>query len=115
MTQPEAPCLRTLQRSAALGLLLLFAAPAAYSYSVLTHEAIIDSDLGQCDQTTATQAIPGRHTGRVEASTRVRLRRMHYSGSGVLSVRQQVLQRFDPLCPERRFHPQPDPRIARPQ
>jgi len=32
-----------LQRSAALGLLLLFAVPAAYSYSVLTHEAIIDS------------------------------------------------------------------------
>jgi len=26
-----------------LGLLLLFLAPAAYSYSVLTHEAIIDS------------------------------------------------------------------------
>jgi hypothetical protein len=29
--------------SAALGLLLLFPVPAAYSYSVLTHEAIIDS------------------------------------------------------------------------
>ena len=29
--------------SAALGLLLFFLAPAAYSYSVLTHEAIIDS------------------------------------------------------------------------
>ncbi len=29
--------------SAALGLLLLFPAPAAYAYSVLTHEAIIDS------------------------------------------------------------------------
>ncbi len=44
MTQHEAPCrLRTLQRWAALGLLLLFPAPAAYSYSVLTHEAIIDS------------------------------------------------------------------------
>ena len=32
-----------LRRSAALGLLLLFPAPAVYSYSVLTHEAIIDS------------------------------------------------------------------------
>ena len=31
------------RHSAALGLLLLFPAPAAYSYSVLTHEAIIDS------------------------------------------------------------------------
>ena len=43
----EAPCrLRRLQRPAALGLLLLFAVPAAYSYSVLTHEAIIDSAWG---------------------------------------------------------------------
>ena len=32
-----------LGHSAALGLLLLFPVPAAYSYSVLTHEAIIDS------------------------------------------------------------------------
>ncbi len=32
-----------LRHSAALGLLLLFLTPAAYSYSVLTHEAIIDS------------------------------------------------------------------------
>ena len=32
-----------LWHSAALGLLLLFPIPAAYSYSVLTHEAIIDS------------------------------------------------------------------------
>jgi hypothetical protein len=34
---------RKIQRPAALGLLLILAAPAAYSYSVLTHEAIIDS------------------------------------------------------------------------
>jgi hypothetical protein len=32
-----------LRRPAALGLLFLFLAPAAYSYSVLSHEAIIDS------------------------------------------------------------------------
>jgi hypothetical protein len=37
---------RKLQRPAALGLLLIFAAPAAWSYSVLTHEAIIDSAWG---------------------------------------------------------------------
>lgn len=44
MTQHEAlPRLRNLRRSAALGLLLLFSVPAAHSYSVLTHEAIIDS------------------------------------------------------------------------
>jgi hypothetical protein len=35
--------LRKLWRSAALWLLFLFLVPAAYSYSVLTHEAIIDS------------------------------------------------------------------------
>ncbi len=44
MTQHEAMRrLRRLRHSAALGLLLLLPAPAAYSYSVLTHEAIIDS------------------------------------------------------------------------
>ena len=44
MTQHEVMRrLRTLRPSAALGLLLLFPVPAAYSYSVLTHEAIIDS------------------------------------------------------------------------
>ena len=35
--------LRKFRPAAALGLLLLFTAPAADSYSVLTHEAIIDS------------------------------------------------------------------------
>ena len=34
---------RQFRHSAALGLLLLFAAPSAYAYSVLTHEDIIDS------------------------------------------------------------------------
>ena len=44
MTQHEVTHqLRKRWPSAALGLLLLFAAPAAYAYSVLTHEAIIDS------------------------------------------------------------------------
>jgi hypothetical protein len=41
--KPAGRRLRILERSAALGLLLLFPLPAAYSYSVLTHEAIIDS------------------------------------------------------------------------
>ena len=44
MTQHEAlRCIRKVQHWAALGLLLLLPAPTAYSYSVLTHEAIIDS------------------------------------------------------------------------
>jgi len=44
MTLHEAACwLRKLQRSAALGLLFLIPVPNAYSYSVLTHEAVIDS------------------------------------------------------------------------
>ena len=44
MTRHEAMRqLRKLRHSAALGLLLLLPIPAAYSYSVLTHEAIIDS------------------------------------------------------------------------
>ena len=44
MTQHEAMRrLRRFRHSAALGLLFLFPVPAAYSYSVLTHEAIIDS------------------------------------------------------------------------
>src|ERR1035437_663545 len=44
MTQHETVRrLRKLSCSAAFGLLLLFPVPAAYAYSVLTHEAIIDS------------------------------------------------------------------------
>src|SRR5579871_1744172 len=44
MTQRQATRrLRNLRYSAALCLLFLFPIPAAYSYSVLTHEAIIDS------------------------------------------------------------------------
>src|ERR1035441_6604008 len=44
MTEPKGTRQRSKSRRAAvLGLLLLFAAPSAYSYSVLTHEAIIDS------------------------------------------------------------------------
>ncbi len=44
MTQHKAlRRLRSLRSAAALGLLLLSAVPAAYSYSVLSHEAIIDS------------------------------------------------------------------------
>jgi hypothetical protein len=44
MTQHKAiRRLRKLRHSAAIGLLLLFPVPAVYSYSVLTHEAIIDS------------------------------------------------------------------------
>jgi hypothetical protein len=40
---PRMAVLRKLGHTAALGLLLLFPVPAVYSYSVLTHEAIIDS------------------------------------------------------------------------
>ncbi len=44
MTPYQAMCrLWKFRPSAAVGLMLLFSAPAAYSYSVLTHEAIIDS------------------------------------------------------------------------
>jgi hypothetical protein len=47
MTQPEATRrLRRLGPAAVLGLLLLTQVPAAHSYSVLTHEAIIDSTWG---------------------------------------------------------------------
>src|SRR3979411_2684484 len=43
MTQHEAMRLQKLWHSAAIGLLLLFLAPAAHAYSGLTHEAILDS------------------------------------------------------------------------
>ena len=44
MTQHDAMGrLRKLRSSATLGLLLLFSVPGAHAYSVLTHEAIIDS------------------------------------------------------------------------
>src|ERR1035437_3196613 len=72
-------------------------------------------DVGQCHQTSAAQTVSGGHGGRGDASARIRLRRVHYSGFGVLSVRPQAFQRFDALRPERRFYPQPDPRIPRPR
>jgi hypothetical protein len=52
-----------------LGLLLLFVAPAAYPYSVLTHEAIIDS--------TWDSAIKPLLVGRFPASTPEELTRAH--------------------------------------
>jgi hypothetical protein len=59
MTQHEATRrIRTLRQSAALGLLLLFPVPAAYSYSVLTHEAIIDSTVS----VRATHLFPRRRS-----------------------------------------------------
>jgi hypothetical protein len=60
---------RALQRSAALGLLLLFPVPAAYSYSVLTHEAIIDS--------TWDSAIRPLLIKRFPAATAEELRQAH--------------------------------------
>jgi len=96
----------------ALGLLLLFLAPAAYSYSVLSHEAIIDSTWDSAIKPLLLKRFPAATPEEFDGSARIRLRRVHYSGFGVLSVRQQVFQRFDTLRPERRFHPQPDPRIA---
>jgi hypothetical protein len=43
MIRPKSIRLRKLPPAARIGLLLLLAAPSAFSYSVLTHEAIIDS------------------------------------------------------------------------
>ena len=70
MTQRET--MRKLQKlrySAALGLLLLFPVPAAYAYSVLTHEAIIDS--------TWDSAIKPLLLKRFPAATADELRQAH--------------------------------------
>jgi len=51
--------LRGLQRAAALGLLLFFAASSAHSYSVLTHEAIIDSAWDSAIKPILLKRFPG--------------------------------------------------------
>jgi hypothetical protein len=53
---------RKLQNSAALVLLLLFAAPAAYPYSVLTHEAIVDSTWDSAIQPLLLRRFPAATT-----------------------------------------------------
>ena len=60
---------RRLRRPAALGLLLILAAQAAYSYSVLTHEAIIDSAWDT--------AIKPLLLGRFPAATAEELKQAH--------------------------------------
>ena len=50
--------IRRLRWSATLALLLLFFAPAAYSYAVLTHEAIIDSTWGSAIKPLLLQRFP---------------------------------------------------------
>ena len=53
---------RKLRCSFALGLLFLFAAPLAYSYSVLTHEAIIDSTWDSAIKPLLLQRFPAATT-----------------------------------------------------
>jgi len=70
VTQHKALCrLQRLQHGAVVGLLLLFSAPAAYAYSVLTHEAIIDS--------TWDSAIRPLLLGRFPAATPEELTQAH--------------------------------------
>jgi hypothetical protein len=107
--------IRFLRHATVLWLLFAFSASTASAYSVLTHEAIIDSTWDSAIKPLAAQTIPGCHSGGVDGGARIRLRGLHYSGFGILSVRQQVFQRFDALRPERRLHSEPDPRFAGPQ
>ena len=94
------------------GLLVLFLCPDAYSYSVLTHEAIVDS--------TWDSAIKPLLLKRFPAATADDLTAAHayaYGGCiiqdlGYYPVRQQVFQRPDALRPQRRLHPQPDSRVS---
>jgi len=78
MTQHEAMGrLRKLRHSAVLGLLLLFPVPATFAYSVLTHEAIIDS--------TWDSAIKPLLLKRFPAATEDELRQAHaYSYGGCI-------------------------------
>ena len=94
---------------AAFVLLLLFPAPAAYSYSVLTHEAIIDSTWDSAIRPLLIKRFPAATPVELKQAHAYRLRGMHHPGFRVLSIRQQALQRFDSLRPNRRLRPQPDP------
>ena len=92
-----------LPSSAVLGLLVVFSAQTAFSYSILTHEAIIDSTWDSAIKPLLLKRFPDSTADELTAGARIRLRRKHHSGFGLLSVRQQLLQRSDSLRPQRRF------------
>jgi len=95
--------LRKLWHSAAFWLVLAFLVPAASSYSVLTHEAIIDSTWDSAIRPLLLQRFP--------AATADELTQAHafaYGGCiiqdlGYYPFGKQTLQRFDTLCPKRCF------------
>ncbi len=98
--------------SACVGLFLLCWAPTASSYSVLTHEAIIDSVWDSSIKVLLLQRFPNATAEELTAA-----HAYAYGGSIIQDlgypVQQQVLQRFDALRPERRLHPQHDSRVSR--
>ena len=68
--EQEAPCRSwNFWRPATLGLLLLITAPTRHSYSVLTHEAIIDSAWDSCVKPLLLRRFP--------AATREELKQAH--------------------------------------
>jgi hypothetical protein len=81
---PPAPKTSALRRSWAVASAPRFGRPLLFGSHPRGHHRF---DVGQCDQATPAQTIPGCHPGRVDASPRIRVRRVHHSGSGVLSVR----------------------------
>jgi len=83
--------------------LLLFPVPAAHAYSVLTHEAIIDSTWDSGDPTAATETVP--------AATPEELKQAHayaYGGCiiqdlGYYPFGSKALQRLTHYVRKRRF------------
>ena len=87
-----------------IGVLLPAPAPA---YSVLTHEAIIDSAWPNELRPASARAFPQRYRGPIARSPCLRLWRRHHPGHGLLPIRKQVFQRSRPLYAQRRLCPRP--------
>jgi hypothetical protein len=63
-----------------------------HGYTVLTHEAIIDSVWDTTLKETAAETIPRRDARGVGAGARLRVWGLHHSGHGILSFQQPPFQ-----------------------
>ena len=80
--------LRKLISSAAFGVLILFSVRPVFSYSILTHEAIIDTAWDSAIKPLLLKRFPASTVDESDRSACIRLRRKHHSGFGLLPVWQ---------------------------
>ena len=101
-------CVRSVARLAAF----LLIASGLQAYSVLTHEAIIDTAWDRDIKPLLLQRYPQSTPEDLLKAHASAYGGLHHPGHGLLPVRQQVLQRSGALRAHRRFRPEPDSRSA---